>query len=521
MPWDGGGTFTLLYDFSADRDAGAPDHYIQADKMDAELANIVAGLQNCMTLTGETTPTADIPMGGYTLTGVAAAAAADEPVIGSQVAGGLLGFAGTFGGTADALTATITFAPTSYSTGLQVRGVAASDNTSTTPTLKLNALAVKTITRGDGTALKAGDIKSGREYTFTYDGTNFRMQSPLVHSDRGWPVFVLSSVSSTSNAYAATVTSAQEWRALAAGQNFIFPCSDTNTGAATLAINGGSAYPIRQGDGTALAAGEIVAGNYYIAHFEGTYFRLIRTPGDGAVDGNNIDFSALTAALAFTRTGADTSVSATAASGYDSYIGVRRDAGKVGYFGYYTGSELRWTMYVDTAAESGSNAGSDWQMFAYDDDGVALGQVAGVTRATQVWDFQQTPTVGDGASTIWHSGNDGSGSGLDADTVDGVERSALYTAWAYGRIEISAGTPTLVRNRGITSVTDNGVGLYTFNLSSAASGDQAAVATVEDAGAVGMAASTGQSTSGVQISTTDGGSPTDFDALNFVAMDYS
>jgi len=31
-------------------------------------------------------------------------------------------------------------------------------------------------------------------------------------------------------------------------------------------------------------------------------------------------------------------------------------------------------------------------------------------------------------STIWHAGNDGSGSGLDADTVDGIEASAFYQA---------------------------------------------------------------------------------------------
>lgn len=37
--------------------------------------------------------------------------------------------------------------------------------------------------------------------------------------------------------------------------------------------------------------------------------------------------------------------------------------------------------------------------------------------------FTGTPKVG--ANTIWHAGNDGSGSGLDADTVDGVHASAL------------------------------------------------------------------------------------------------
>jgi hypothetical protein len=39
------------------------------------------------------------------------------------------------------------------------------------------------------------------------------------------------------------------------------------------------------------------------------------------------------------------------------------------------------------------------------------------------FDFKVNPTVN--GSTIWHSGNDGSGSGLDADTVDGIQASSL------------------------------------------------------------------------------------------------
>lgn len=46
-----------------------------------------------------------------------------------------------------------------------------------------------------------------------------------------------------------------------------------------------------------------------------------------------------------------------------------------------------------------------------------------VNESTGVVDFNETPTKD--SNTIWHAGNDGSGSGLDADTVDGVEASAL------------------------------------------------------------------------------------------------
>jgi len=49
-----------------------------------------------------------------------------------------------------------------------------------------------------------------------------------------------------------------------------------------------------------------------------------------------------------------------------------------------------------------------------------------VEQSNKVADFTSTPTVG--GSTIWHSGNDGSGSGLDADTLDGYQLSTSRDA---------------------------------------------------------------------------------------------
>lgn len=51
-----------------------------------------------------------------------------------------------------------------------------------------------------------------------------------------------------------------------------------------------------------------------------------------------------------------------------------------------------------------------------------------------------------GANTVWHAGNDGTGSGLDADTVDGIQASAfaqLSGATFTGDITISKAVPTI------------------------------------------------------------------------------
>ena len=50
-----------------------------------------------------------------------------------------------------------------------------------------------------------------------------------------------------------------------------------------------------------------------------------------------------------------------------------------------------------------------------------------VHHDTYKWVFNQQPYVTDESTAIWHAGNDGSGSGLDADTVDGIQGSNLMT----------------------------------------------------------------------------------------------
>jgi hypothetical protein len=54
---------------------------------------------------------------------------------------------------------------------------------------------------------------------------------------------------------------------------------------------------------------------------------------------------------------------------------------------------------------------------------------------SSVVNFNSTPTVG--ASPIWHGGNDGSGSGLDADTVDGLQASAFTRNDAVANLDMN------------------------------------------------------------------------------------
>ncbi len=79
-------------------------------------------------------------------------------------------WAGTFGGTANALTATLSPAPMALTAGLTVDGIASAPNTGSA-TMNVNGLGTKSIVGQGGIALTGGEINAAS--SFIYDGTNF------------------------------------------------------------------------------------------------------------------------------------------------------------------------------------------------------------------------------------------------------------------------------------------------------------------------------------------------------------
>lgn len=116
-------------------------------------------------------------MGGFKVTnGAAGVNAVDFPTIGQIQDGGITYIAA--GGTANAITATISPAITAYTAGQVFRVKAASTNTAAAVTLNVNGLGAKNIVRSDGSPLFVGDIRSGAVCQFMYDGTNFQLLIP-------------------------------------------------------------------------------------------------------------------------------------------------------------------------------------------------------------------------------------------------------------------------------------------------------------------------------------------------------
>jgi hypothetical protein len=89
----------------------------------------------------------------------------------------------TAGGTADAITGTLSPAITGYTAGLRVTTTPGGANTVTGPTLNLNSLGTKTIkkrgTSGSKVALVAGDFNASGPFDLEYDGTDFVLLNPV------------------------------------------------------------------------------------------------------------------------------------------------------------------------------------------------------------------------------------------------------------------------------------------------------------------------------------------------------
>lgn len=85
MPgYNGAGAFVRAYDWTTDRDAGIK---IRADRMDEEMDGFATGLSTALCKDGQSTPTANLPMGGFKLTGLGAGSAAGHSVRWEQVLG--------------------------------------------------------------------------------------------------------------------------------------------------------------------------------------------------------------------------------------------------------------------------------------------------------------------------------------------------------------------------------------------------------------------------------------------------
>ena len=172
MSYNGSGTFNI-------NSAGQPvvsGTVISSTAFNALTSDLATGLTTALTKDGQSTPTANITLGGYKITNLAAGTAAADAVRFSQLQSGSTNTYITAAG-ADTITGTVTPTLTAYATGQQFSFVAAGTNT-TAVTLNIDGVGVKAVTRAGTTALAAGDILTGQVAFVEYDGTQFQLLDP-------------------------------------------------------------------------------------------------------------------------------------------------------------------------------------------------------------------------------------------------------------------------------------------------------------------------------------------------------
>ena len=173
MSFNGSGTFQI-------NTAGQPvvsGTTISSTAFNALTADLATGLSTCITKDGQTTPTANIPMGSNKITGLAVGTVATDAATLGQVQSTVAKLLNSVSGV-DTITAAGTPSVSAYAAGQMFYFVAAGDNTGAV-TINIDSLGAKSVTRDGAVALAAGDIKSGEVVVIVYDGTRFQVVSQL------------------------------------------------------------------------------------------------------------------------------------------------------------------------------------------------------------------------------------------------------------------------------------------------------------------------------------------------------
>ena len=101
------------------------------------------------------------------------------------------------------------------------------------------------------------------------------------------------------NAYTATNNAVGAWSAYTSGQVIALKANHTNSGAATLNVDGLGTRSIVTADGGALASGDLVSGGIYLLAYDGTNFQVLNTIAGGSYQPLDATLTAL-AALSYT-----------------------------------------------------------------------------------------------------------------------------------------------------------------------------------------------------------------------------
>lgn len=170
MPFNGSG----VYSPPAASFPAVPSTLIQSSKYNAVVNDIATALTTCVTRDGQSPATANLPMASFRHLAVGNAATTDNYLAAGQLQNNSLNWGGTAGGTANALTLSVTLGLAAYVTGQVFWFKSGAAPNSAAATLSISSLATKAIQIG-GLALTGGEILANSWYVVLYDGVAFQL----------------------------------------------------------------------------------------------------------------------------------------------------------------------------------------------------------------------------------------------------------------------------------------------------------------------------------------------------------
>lgn len=178
MPYGGTGTFTPPgADFPA-----VTLTTVSSTHFNNVINDIATGLSNAVTRDGQSAWSANLPSGGFKITGMGAGTLSGDSTRVADVQTGVFNWVAA-GGTVDVITATYNPAITALVDGQTCTFRALGANATTTPTFSPSGLTARIITRNGGSALQLGDIPGNlAEVLLKYNlaNTRWELMNPAV-----------------------------------------------------------------------------------------------------------------------------------------------------------------------------------------------------------------------------------------------------------------------------------------------------------------------------------------------------
>ena len=140
------------------------------------LSDMASALTGSVASDGQTTPTANLPMGTFAHTNVGNATVRTMYPSAGQLQDGVITYLTSVSGT-NTITAVAALGMNAYAIGQKFLFVSSGGNTGAA-TLNINSIGAKSITKNGTTALVSGDMPSGAAIEVFYDGTQFQLLNP-------------------------------------------------------------------------------------------------------------------------------------------------------------------------------------------------------------------------------------------------------------------------------------------------------------------------------------------------------